>query len=127
MQRSILIPLIIAALSATVVWADQLVSKQEFQVVVAEAILVGEQTTTTLTLYPGETEQVEVIITNLSDNPLPIEIDATVTPANGILVADPGMVEVPADGEPHSYFVAVTADTDIPVGEYTLTIEIKRE
>ena len=126
-MRRILIPLIITvALSSAIVWANELVTTQEFQVVVAEAIVVGDQATTTLLLYPGETQQVEVIITNLSDNPLPIEIDASVEPP-GVLATDPGMVTVPADGEPHSYFVAVTADTDIAVGEYMLTIEIRRE
>ena len=118
---------LIVALSTSVVLASYLVTTQVFTVDVEEAIVVGEQTTTTLVLYPGDTKSVEVVITNLSDNPLPVEIEGSVVPPEDIMVTDPGSVTIPADGEPHSFFVSVTADTDIAVGEYDLTVEVKRE
>lgn len=127
MRKLIPIVLIPVLLATYVVAASFLVETQVFEVTVGEAIMVGEQTTTEFTFYPGETRVVEVTITNLSSNPLPVEIEGSVEPTEGIEVTDPGLVEVPADGEPHTYEVAVTADTDIEVGVYELTIEVRRE
>ena len=127
MPRGVFIATITTTLSAAAVLAAFLVSTVTVSVDIGENIILDSPSVIELTLFPGETAEVEIVLRNIGPEDQAVEIDTELIEGNHIEVTDPGLVAVPADGEPHTYIVTIEAEGDVEPTEHTLTIEIKRE
>ena len=124
--RSVFIATITTTPSAAAVLAAFLVSTITVDVAVRENIILDSPASVSLTLFPSEEQEVEVVLRNIGSVAQAVSIEAT-SPGNGIEITEPGLIVVPADGLPHTFFVTIEAEGDVDVAMHTVTIEIERE
>ena len=126
--RTVFIATITTTLSAAVVLAAFLVNTVTVNVDVSENIIIDSPTAVSLTLFPSETQEVEVVLRNIGSVAQAVEIEADlVSPGNGIEITAPGMIIVSADGLPHTFIVTIEAEGDVDVAMHTVAIEIERK
>lgn len=116
------------AVGGAAVLAAFLVSTVTVNVDIAENIVVDSPTTIELTMFPSESQQVEVVLRNIGAEDQPASIEGElITEGNGLSIISPGSVVVPADGFQHTYVVTITAASDVEPGMHILAIEVERE
>ena len=126
--RSVFIATITTTLSAAAVLAAFLVSTVTVSVDVSENIILDSPATIEITLFPSETQEINVVLRNIGSVAQAVEIEAKLTsPGNGIEITTPGLTVVPGDGLQYTFVVTIEAEGDVDVAMHTVAIEIERK
>jgi len=128
LPRSVIIATVATTVAAGTILAAFLVTTVIVDVEVSENIILESPSLVDLSLFPSESQEVEVVLRNIGSAAQAVSIDADLTSGgDGIEVTAPGDVVVPADGLPHTFVVTVEAEGDVEVAAHTVAIEVKRE
>ena len=128
-MNKILAPLVlwvlVIAVPATIVLADFLVTAVEYDVTVQENIVV-DPGTIEVDLFPNDTVEKILLLTNLAENPVDVDIHISLTPSGqGVHVEAPEAVVVPGLGS-LEVSIYISASNDAVPGAYTVTVEVER-
>ena len=120
-----LVTLLILMMTVGVVLAYKALTA-EVEVTLEECLsFVGDSSFQVL-LYPGETETVQVIISNQSSVPIEVDLDSTITGGDGGLTVDiPKKITVASKDETIININILASQSAVP-GTYLITIDFER-
>ncbi|MCH7661613.1 MAG: hypothetical protein IH933_13890 [Euryarchaeota archaeon] len=128
MPRSVFVATLTTTVGAAAVLAAFLVSTVTVNVDVSENIILDSPSVIELTLFPSETQEIEVVLRNIGSVAQAVSITAELTSGgNGIDITVPGITVVPADGLQHTFIVTLETEGDVEPAMHTVAIEIKRD
>lgn len=109
-----------------VVLAYYNITSVQGNVTVSEIFEVSPGYWDTLELYPGDSEVLEMTVTNLSPDPKTVQFNASVTPDGLDAVFSGGDSDSINGNQTKTYYYNITVPMDAPVASYTVLVNVER-
>ena len=122
--RWLLVTLVILTMTAGSVLAYRALTA-EVEVAIEECLDFVGASTFNILLYPGETDTVQITVSNLSSVDIEVDLTPTIEGASGLTVDIPRKIIVPAIGE-IIIDIDMVASKSAEPGAYFITIDFER-